>query len=106
MALYERGLGRLIAADTYPGLLACTHIEQLYDHTRATIPGYSAKYVKSSEMKPVQSFIEQLRLQKLRLKADLRAQPDKKPFIHDKLVESNAKRLAGGGTFSPVFLLG
>jgi hypothetical protein len=105
MALYERGLGRLIAADTYAGLLACTHIEQLYDHTRATIPGYSAKYVKSSEMKPVQSFIEQLRLQKLRLKADLRAQPDKKPFIDDKLVESNAKRLEAVDRLSLYFCM-
>jgi uncharacterized protein DUF3891 len=106
MALYERGLGRLVAADPYAGLLACSHVEQLYDHTRATIPGYSAKYVKSNEMKPVHSFLEQLRLQKLRLKVDLRAQPDKKSAIDDKLLEANAQRLEAVDRLSLYFCMG
>lgn len=93
IALYQRGLERLVKADLYAGLLGCVHCEQLYDHTHATIPGYSAKYVKASEMKPVNSFIERLRLQKLRLKVDLRGQPDMKPFVDDKLLDANAKRL-------------
>lgn len=106
IALYERGLSRLVAADPYAGLLACTHIEQLYDHTRATIPGYSAKYVRSGEMKPVRSFIERLRLQKLRLKVDLRAQPDQKSFIDDRLLEVNAQRLEAVDRLSLYFCMG
>lgn len=106
MALYERGLARIIGADAYAGLLTCTHIEQLYDHTRATIPGYSAKYVKSCEMKPVNSFIERLRLQKLRLKVDLRAQPDKKTFVDEKLIESNTQRLEAVDRLSLYFCMG
>jgi hypothetical protein len=93
IAVYERGLERLIKADRYAGLLGCTHCEQLYDRTHATIPGYSAKYVKADEMKPVDTFMEQLRLQKLRLKVDLRAQPEMKPFIDERLLSANAQRL-------------
>ena len=93
IALYQRGLERLVKADLYAGLLGCMHCEQLYDRTHATIPGYSAKYVKADETKPVNVFMEQLRLQKLRLKVDLRAQPDMKPFVDDKLLTANAQRL-------------
>jgi hypothetical protein len=93
IALYQCGLDRLIKADHYAGLLACLHCEQLYDHTRATIPGYSAKYVKSSEMNPVNAFMERLRLQELRLRVDLRSQPDKKHFADDKLLFANTQRL-------------
>lgn len=106
IALYQRGLERLIKADYYAGLLACAHCEQLYDHTRATIPGYSAKYVKSSETKAVDSFIERLRLQKLRLKVDLRAQADKKQFIDDKLLDTNAQRLEAVDRLSLYFCMG
>ncbi|GAC1616277.1 MAG: hypothetical protein PVS2B2_10900 [Candidatus Acidiferrum sp.] len=93
IAIYQRGLERLVKADHYAGLLGCLHCEQLYDHTRATIPGYSAKYVKSSDMDPVNAFIERLRLQKLRLKVDLRAESDKKVFAEDKLLAANVQRL-------------
>jgi hypothetical protein len=93
IALYQLGLERLVKVDHYAGLLACLHCEQLYDHTRATIPGFSAKYVKSSEMNPVNAFLERLRLQKLRLRVELRSQPEKKLFADDKLLSANAQRL-------------
>jgi hypothetical protein len=37
--------------------------------------------------------MERLRLQKLRLKVDLRGRPDMKPFADDKLLSANAQRL-------------
>ena len=106
IALYQRGLARLIQADPYAGLLACMHCEQLYDHTRATMPGYSSKYVKSADKKPVEAFIESLRLQKLRLKVDLRAQQDLKPFMDDKLLAANAARLEAVDRLSLYFCMG
>ena len=44
--LYQRGIERVVKADHYAGLLVSMHCLGLYDRTRATMPGFSAKYVK------------------------------------------------------------
>jgi len=93
IALYQRGIERLVKADHYAGLLAAMHASELYDKARATMPGYSAKYVKSHEAQLVGDFVQQLRLQQLRLKVDLRANPETKAFAEQSLIRANAARL-------------
>ncbi len=65
----------------------------LYDRTRATIPGFSAKYVKSTETELVSGFLQALKLQQLRLKVDLRADAARKDLVQEKLLERNLRRL-------------
>src|ERR1700676_1554393 len=93
MALYQRGIERVVKADRYAGMLVSLHASQLYDRTRATIPGYSAKYIKSTETEAVNGFLQGLKLQQLRLKVDLRSEPAAKGFVQEKLLEANARRL-------------
>jgi len=91
--LYQRGIERVAKSDRYAGLLVGLHACGLYDRARATIPGYSAKYVKSTEAELVNGFLQGLKLQQLRLKVDLRAEPAMKEFVDEKLLERNAQRL-------------
>jgi hypothetical protein len=93
IALYHKGIERLVKVDHYAGLLACIHTVALYDRARATIPGFSAKYVKTEESHLVNDFVQQLRLQQLRLKVDLRADSSTKAFIEEPLIAANAARL-------------
>jgi hypothetical protein len=93
VALYQKGIERVVRADHYAGLLASMHASLLYDRTRATLPGFSAKYVKSEEEPLVNEFVQQLRLQQLRLKVDLRANPAMKPFVEEPLINANVDRL-------------
>jgi hypothetical protein len=92
IALYQRGLERLIKADHYAALLVSMHCASLYDRSRATLPGFSAKYVKSSESNIVNEFIQRLRLQQLRLKVDLRGDAATKDFVEDKPLQANFQR--------------
>ena len=93
IALYQKGIERLVKVDHYAGLLASLHAAGLYDRSRATMPGFSAKYVKAEENPLVNDFVQQLRLQQLRLKVDLRANGASKPFMDDPLVNANVARL-------------
>ena len=93
MDLYQRGIERIVKRDRYAGLLASLHASGLYDRARATIPGFSAKYVKSTETELVTTFLQALKLQQLRLKVDLRADTAIKDFVQDKLLEANSRRL-------------
>jgi len=70
IALYQKGIERVVKVDHYAGLLASMHASVLYDRTRATMPGFSAKYVKNEESHIANEFVQQLRLQQqLRLKS-------------------------------------
>jgi Protein of unknown function (DUF3891) len=91
--LYQRGIERVVKSDRYAGLLVSMHASGLYDRARATIPGFSAKYIKSTESELVNGFLQGLKLQQLRLKVDLRADAGKKEFVQDKLLEANSRRL-------------
>lgn len=91
--LYQRGIERVVQNDRYAGLLVSLHASGLYDRARATIPGYSAKYVKSAEAELVSGFLQGLKLQQLRLKVDLRGDPVMKDHVQDKLVANNSRRL-------------
>jgi uncharacterized protein DUF3891 len=93
IALYQKGIERLVKVDHYAGLLASLHAAGLYDRARATMPGFSAKYVKTDESHLVNDFVQQLRLQQLRLKVDLRANAASKQFMDDPLVNANVARL-------------
>jgi hypothetical protein len=93
IALYQRGIERLVKVDHYAGLLASLHASGLYDRGRATLPGFSAKYVKSEESHIASDFVQQLRLQQLRLKVDLRANLATKAFVEESLVKANVARL-------------
>ena len=90
IALYQRGIERLVEVDRYAALLACLHCIGLYDRSRATIPGYSAKYVKSTESQLSNEFLQRLKLQQLRLKVDLRTNPATRSLAEDKTLERNA----------------
>jgi hypothetical protein len=93
MELYQRGIERVVKSDRYAGLLVSMHASGLYDRARATIPGFSAKYVKSAESELVSDFLQGLKLQQLRLKVDFRADSAGKEFVQDKLLEANSRRL-------------
>jgi hypothetical protein len=93
IAIYQKGIERLVKVDHYAGLLASMHASGLYDRGRATLPGFSAKYVKSEESHLTSDFIQQLRLQQLRLKVDLRANAATKPLVEDGPVKANVARL-------------
>jgi hypothetical protein len=93
IAIYKQGIERLVKVDHYAGLLTVMHASELYDRARATMPGYSAKYVKSHESQVVSEFVQQLRLQQLRLKTDLRSNPAMKAYAEEQLLKKNAARL-------------
>jgi Protein of unknown function (DUF3891) len=103
--LYQRGIERVVKADHYAGVLVCMHAADLYDRAKATMPGFSAKYVKSNESQSVTEFVQRLRLQQLRLKVDLRANTAMKPFAEDKALEANFGRLEALDRLSLYFCL-
>jgi hypothetical protein len=70
------------------------------------MPGFSAKYVKSQEAPIVSDFLQRLRLQQLRLKVDLRADPATKIFADEKWLQANAQRLEALDRLSLYFCLG
>jgi hypothetical protein len=106
MDLYQRGIERVVKVDRYAGLLVSMHCAGLYDKTRATMPGFSAKYVKSHEAPLVSDFLQRLRLQQLRLKVDLRSDPATKDFSDEKWLQANAQRLEALDRLSLYFSLG
>jgi hypothetical protein len=93
IALYQRAIERLVKVDHYAALLVSMHCTGLYDKARATMPGYSAKYVKASEGALVADFVQRLRLQQLRLKTDLRANTATKDFVIEDALKANFGRL-------------
>lgn len=106
IALYQHGIERVVKADLYAGLLVAGHCAGLYDRAHATIPGYSAKYVKSNEQHLANDFVQRLRLQQLRLKVDLRANPMMKPYTDEKLIKANQQRLDALDRLSLHFCMG
>src|SRR5260370_36849938 len=105
IALYQRGIERVVKIDRYAALVVSLHASQLYDRARATIPGYSAKYIKSTETELVNEFLQVLKLQQLRLKVDLRAELATKDFAQEKLLETNSRRLEALDRLSLYFCL-
>lgn len=105
IALYQRGIERLVKTDHYAGLLVSIHCTGLYDRTRATIPGFSAKYVKANESQMVNEFVQRLKLQQLRLKVDLHANPETKDFADEKTLQANYQRLEALDRLSLYFCL-
>lgn len=105
ISLYQRGIERVVRADRYAGLLVSMHCAGLYDRTRATMPGFSAKYVKSSEAPLVSDFLQRLRLQQLRLKVDLRADPIFKDYADETKLQANLQRLEALDRLSLYFCL-
>jgi len=106
VALYQRGIDRVVKTDLYAGLLVASHCMALYDRAKATMPGYSAKYVKAQEQHHANDFVQRLRLQQLRLKVDLRSDPATKAFTDEKLITANIQRLAVLDRLSLYFCLG
>jgi hypothetical protein len=106
VALYQRGIERVVKADRYAGLLVSMHCASLYDRARATLPGFSAKYVKSNESHVANDFLQRLKLQQLRLKMDLRAHASTKGFVEEKVLERNAQILQAVDRLSLYFCLG
>jgi Protein of unknown function (DUF3891) len=105
VSLYRRGIERLAKVDHYSALLASLHCAGLYDRSRATIPGYSARYVKSTESQIVNEFLQHLKLQQLRFKADLRTNPATKSLAEDKSLERNVGVLEALDRLSLYFCL-
>jgi hypothetical protein len=81
------------------------HCAGLYDRTRATMPGFSAKYVRSNESHLVTDFLQRLRLQQLRLKVDLRADSLMKAYADDHSLQANLQRLEALDRLSLYFCL-
>jgi hypothetical protein len=106
IALYQRGIERAVRVDLYAGMLIVGHCMDLYDRARATMPGYSAKYVKSYEQHVAADFVQRLRLQQLRLKVDLRNDPAMRPFTDESRIKANQQRLDALDRLSLYFCLG
>jgi hypothetical protein len=106
IALYQQGIERVVKADLYAGLLVAGHCAGLYDRAHATMPGYSAKYVKSHEQNLANDFVQRLRLQQLRLKVDLRSNPAMRPYTDEKIVKANQQRLDALDRLSLYFCIG
>jgi hypothetical protein len=106
IALYLRGIDRVVKSDRYAGLLVSLHCAGLYDRTRATMPGFSAKYIKAQEATMVNDLLQRLRLQQLRLKVDLRADPAMKEYAEEKWLQVNSHRLEALDRLSLYFCLG
>jgi Protein of unknown function (DUF3891) len=106
IALYQRGIERLIKADHYAALLVSMHCSMLYDRARATMPGYSSKYVKAGETELAADFVQRLKLQQMRLKVDLRADPAMKACTEEKQIQANFERLEALDRLSLYFCLG
>ena len=106
IALYQRGIERAVRVDLYAGMLIVGHCMNLYDRARATMPGYSAKYVKSYEQHVAADFVQRLRLQQLRLKVDLRNDPAMRPFTDESRIKANQQRLDALDRLSLYFCLG
>ena len=104
--LYKRGIERVSKVDRYAGLLVSLHCLGLYDRTRATIPGFSAKYIKAQESEIVTDFLQTLRLQQLRMKVDLREDPATKDFTDEKWLQFNSLRLEALDRLSLYFCMG
>ena len=104
--LYQRGIDRVVKSDLYAGLLVASHCTGLYDRAKATMPGYSAKYVKSQEQQHANDFVQRLRLQQLRLKVDLRGDAATKDLTDEKRITANIQRLAALDRLSLYFCLG
>src|ERR1700676_1037444 len=104
--LYQRGIDRVVKSDLYAGLLVASHCMGLYDRAKATMPGYSAKDVKSQEQNVANDFVQRLRLQQLRLKVDLRANAATKKYAEEKLIKANAGRLDALDRLSLFFCMG
>ena len=104
--LYQRGIDRVVKSDLYAGLLVASHCMGLYDRAKATMPGYSAKYVKTHEQQHANDFVQRLRLQQLRLKADLRNDEATRELTDEKLITANIQRLAVLDRLSLYFCLG
>jgi len=93
IALYQRGIERLVKVDHYAALLVSMHCVGLYDRARATMPGFSAKYVKSNESALVSEFVQRLRLQQLRLKVDLRANLTTRDLVVEEMLKATFERM-------------
>ena len=106
IVLYQRGIERAVRANLYAGMLIVGHCMNLYDRARATMPGYSAKYVKSYEQHVAADFVQRLRLQQLRLKVDLRNDPAMRPFTDESRIKANQQRLDALDRLSLYFCLG
>jgi hypothetical protein len=104
--LYQRGIERVVKVDHYAGLLVSMHCLGLYDRTRATMPGFSAKYIKAHESQVVNDFLQTLRLQQLRLKVDLRADSRTKDYTDEKWLQANLLRLEALDRLSLYFCMG
>jgi len=104
--LYQRGIDRVVNVDLYAGLLVAAHCTSLYDRTRATIPGYSAKYVKNEDQQKANDFVQGLRVQQLRLKSNLRNNPATKLFMDENSIKANSLRLDALDRLSLFFCLG
>src|SRR5260370_42026757 len=66
IALYQRGIERLIKMDHYAVLLVSIHFAELYNRTRATLPGYSSLYFKASGSQLANEFLQSWHVQQPR----------------------------------------
>jgi Protein of unknown function (DUF3891) len=105
MALYECGVERILNVDRYAALLVSLHCAGLYDRVRATLPGFSAKYVRSGESALVSEFVQRLKLQQLRLKTELRMNPATKSLAEEKSLQRSARLLEALDRLSLYFCL-
>lgn len=103
--LYQRCIDRLAKWDPYAELLVNMHCAGLYDRARATLPGFSAKYVKPDESALVNDFVQRLRLRQLRLKVDLRANVATKIAADENQLQMNYQRMEALDRLSLLFCL-
>ena len=104
VALYQRGIERVVKVDPYAGLLVSMHCAGLYDRARATLPGFSAKYIKSGESRMVSEFLDHLKLRQMRIKSDLRTNPAMSGLVEEASLDRRARLLGGAGPIVALLL--
>jgi hypothetical protein len=93
LALYQRGIERVVEVDPYAGLLVSMHCARLYDRVQATQPGFSAKYTKSGETRMVDEFLDYLKLRQMRIKSDLRTNRAMSGLVEEAALDRRARLL-------------
>ena len=104
IALYQQGLERILKVNHYAALLVSMHCALLYDRARSTMPGYSAKYVRSSEAHMVSDFVQRLTAATVAAESRPAYQSSDESFHRGKISAGQSAAAGSAGSIVIVFL--
>ncbi|HEY8475466.1 MAG TPA: DUF3891 family protein [Chloroflexota bacterium] len=92
VALYRRGVARVVERDPYAGLLVALHALRLYGQSYAGLPPLGRQYT-AEERVHVTAFTAELRALRDRLLDDLRQSPTYRPYVEERALQASFKLL-------------